>query len=49
MTTYNSELFPISSSNLNWDCFEFNNELEKELGNRFSWRFSQQLTSRIVV
>jgi hypothetical protein len=48
MANYISELFLISNGNLNWNCFELDTEIERELGNRFSWRFSQQLENAIV-
>jgi Piwi domain len=49
MANYISELFPVSSDNLNWDCFKLDAEIEREVGNRLSWRFSQQLENTIVV
>jgi hypothetical protein len=49
MATYISELFPIAGEVPDWDCVEFDREIDRNLGERLSWRFARQLTDAIVL
>jgi len=48
---YFAEIFPlrIENLNLNTTCFRLSPEIDREIGNRLSWRFSQQFPGVIVI
>ncbi|MCU0543767.1 MAG: stem cell self-renewal protein Piwi [Oscillatoriaceae cyanobacterium Prado104] len=48
-TTYLSEIFQLSISQPNLICFRLSPEVDRKLGNRFSWRFSQKFPDAIVI
>lgn len=43
--TFLSEIFPLSISQPNLLCFRLTPEVDREIGNRFSWRFCQKFTN----
>jgi hypothetical protein len=44
-----SEVFPLDISNLNSMSFRLTPEVEREIGNRLSWRFSQKFPDIVVI
>ncbi|HBL12640.1 MAG TPA: stem cell self-renewal protein Piwi [Cyanobacteria bacterium UBA11162] len=44
-----SEIFSLSISQLNLTCFRLTPEVEREIGNRFSWRFSQKFPDVVAI
>ena len=44
-----SEIFPLNISEPNLICFRLTPEVGKEVGNRFSWRFSQKFPDVVVI
>ncbi|MEG4208182.1 Piwi domain-containing protein [Microcoleus sp. Pol7_A1] len=44
--TYLSEIFPLSISQPNLICFRLTPEVDRKIGNRFSWRFCQKFTNQ---
>jgi len=44
-----SEIFPLSRTELNLLCFQLTPALDRQLGNRFSWRFTQKLSNYMAV
>lgn len=47
--TYLSEIFRLSISQPNLICFRLTPEVDREVGNRLSWRFSQKFPDVIVI
>jgi len=47
--TYLSEIFQLSISQPNLICFRLSPEVDRKIGNRFSWRFSQKFPDAIVI
>lgn len=47
--TFLSEIFPLRISQLNLICFRLTPEVEREIGNRLSWRFSQKFPDIVVI
>jgi len=48
-TTYLSEIFQLSISQPNLICFRLSPEIDRKIGNRFSWRFSQKFPDAIAI
>jgi len=48
-TTYLSEIFQLSIHQPNLICFRLSPEVDRKIGNRFSWRFSQKFPDAIVI
>jgi hypothetical protein len=46
---YLSEIFPIALENNRYQCFRLSPEIDRETGNRFSWRLSQSFQNIIVI
>ncbi len=46
---YLSEIFRLSISQPNLICFRLTPEVEREIGNRLSWRFSQRFPDVVVI
>ncbi|MCP2728445.1 Piwi domain-containing protein [Limnofasciculus baicalensis] len=44
-----SEIFPLTISKPNLICFRLSAEIEREIGNRLGWRFSQKFGDIIVI
>lgn len=44
-----SEIFPLTTLQYNIWCFRLSPEVDREVGNRISWRFSQQFPDIIVI
>src|SRR6478672_9074911 len=44
-----SEIFPLSIPEPNLICFRLTPEVKREVGNRFSWRFSQKFPDVVVI
>ncbi len=47
--SYFTEIFPLTGANLNTTCFRLSPDIDREIGNRLSWRFSQQFSGVIVI
>src|SRR4028118_1440192 len=47
--TYLSEMFRLSISQPNLLCFRLTPEVDREVGNRLSWRFSQKFPDVVVI
>ena len=47
--TYLSEMFRLSISQPNLLCFRLSPEVDREIGNRLSWRFSQKFPDVVVI
>jgi hypothetical protein len=43
------EIFPLSIQKLNTTCFRLSPDIDREIGNRLSWRFSQQFPDIVVI
>ncbi len=48
-TRYLSEIFPLEIDKPNFQCFRLNDKIEREVGNRFAWRFCQKFPDIIVI
>lgn len=48
-STFLSEIFPLTISQPNLICFRLTPEINRELGNRLSWRFSQKFPNIVVI
>ena len=44
-----SEIFPLTTLQYNIWCFRLSPEVDREVGNRISWRFSQQFPDIVVI
>ncbi|MCU0535188.1 MAG: hypothetical protein MUD14_14975 [Hydrococcus sp. Prado102] len=44
-----SEIFPLTVSNNNYECFCLSPGISKEIGNRLSWRLSQSFPNVVVI
>jgi hypothetical protein len=49
MIAHVSEIFPLNLSNNNYHCFRLSPEIDREIGNRLSWRFSQSFPDTVVI
>lgn len=48
-STFLSEIFSLTISQANLICFRLTPEIDRELGNRLSWRFSQKFPDVVVI
>jgi Piwi domain len=47
--TFLAEIFPLTVRQLNIICFRLSPEVDREIGNRLSWRFSQRFPGIVVI